>query len=83
MPSLPPPASESAPSPYCDTCRAATGTKRYCAPGRCYCGHEVCPAFDSYIDMSKVPLPEVGKSKRRRGTKSWDERGEATWIDSL
>lgn len=33
----------------CSTCQE-TGRKGYCAGARCYCGHEACPAYPSYID---------------------------------
>lgn len=62
----------------CPTC----GGTRYCAPARCYCGHESCPAFASFVDMASVPLtaaPTVVKA----GPSSWDKREESTWIDSL
>lgn len=35
----------------CNTCADTTGTTRYCALARCYCGHPDCPAIDSYIDL--------------------------------
>ena len=83
MPDSMPAAPPSGPSPEtCATCHATSGTSRYCAPGRCYCGHEACPAFDSYIDMSKVALPDA-PTKNRHGSRSWDEREGSTWIDSL
>lgn len=65
----------------CLTCRVETGTKRYCAPGRCYCGHEACPAFDTYIDPSTLIPRDVKPAKA--GRSSWDNRGEATWIDKM
>lgn len=47
----------------CPTC----GTGRYCAPRRCYCGHEACPAYGSYIDLSTVPLPPVPEQPKSKG----------------
>lgn len=29
----------------------------YCAPNRCYCGHEECNAFHSYVDLRSQPFP--------------------------
>lgn len=42
----------------CPSCRTATGTTRYCAPSRCYCGHEDCPAYASWVDTSLTQPPE-------------------------
>lgn len=66
----------------CATCAEVTGTKRYCAPARCYCGHEACHAFASYIDLDGIPLADAPTIKRR-GRSAWDDREGSTWIDSL
>lgn len=62
-----------------DACRAG-----YCARRRCYCGHETCWAFDSWIDLRTTPLDTTVPAttpKRTRG--AWDNREEATWLDQL
>jgi hypothetical protein len=41
----------------CTAC-AETGRRGYCAPLRCYCGHEQCPAFVSYVPR-RDPLKNV------------------------
>lgn len=69
------------PPESCCTCREQTGTARYCAPGRCYCGHESCPAFASYVDIRLVPI-HVAKSPAATST-AWKDREGETWIDQL
>ena len=65
----------------CQTCaddpRAAVG--RYCAPFRCYCGHETCRAFASWqprVALNVTSLPA-------RASSAWADREESTWIDKL
>ena len=70
----------SPPPDYCETCRANTGTLRYCALGRCYCGHADCPAFTSWVELPA--LTNAHAAPARRST-TWDDREEATWIDQL
>ena len=70
------------PSESCATCATETGTKRYCAPARCYCGHSDCPAFDSWIDLKAVEFADTPVSAPKRGS-TWDDREGATWIDKL
>lgn len=41
--------------PTCPTCAEKTGTKRYCAPGRCYCAHPACPAYPTWVDLTATP----------------------------
>jgi len=66
--------------PGCTAC-AEIGRKGYCAPLRCYCGHESCWAFASW-----EPLPPRGAlaptpvTTRRN---AWATREESTWIDKL
>lgn len=62
----------------CPTC----GGSRYCAPLRCYCGHEDCPAFASFMDITAVDL-SVASTAPRHSTTAWDNRGEGSWIDKL
>lgn len=38
--------------PTCPDCKAI-GRRGYCAPLRCYCGHDTCPAFASYRPPAK------------------------------
>lgn len=66
----------------CGTCAETTGTKRYCAPLRCYCAHEDCYAFASYRKSQMPTLTNV-KAADSRMAKSWAERGEGSWIDGL
>ena len=66
----------------CATCAQATKTKRYCAPARCYCGHALCPAFDSWIDLALIEAPVVDSSTERHRD-SWANREGASWIDKL
>lgn len=42
----------------CATC-VERGEKGYCAPLRCYCGHEACDAFSSYYEMTYSDAPPV------------------------
>ncbi len=67
----------------CATCAATTGTKRYCAPARCYCGHADCPAVDSYVDINAIPLWDAQPPARPARRSSWDDRKDSTWIDKL
>lgn len=43
------------PPECCAMCFERTGTKRYCAPRRCYCGHKTCPAYATYSDVRAAP----------------------------
>jgi hypothetical protein len=54
----------------------------YCAPLRCYCGDETCPAFESYIPRDQLPdhQPDAAP-KRRKQAESWANREGETWID--
>lgn len=67
----------------CAACVAATGTKRYCAPTRCYCGHPGCPAFDSWVDLKALAASEQYAATPTPRSSTWDDREEATWIDQL
>lgn len=69
-------------SDTCAPCATATGTKRYCALARCYCGHPECPAFESFIDLDAIPLADAPTRPSSRRS-SWDDRKESTWIDQL
>lgn len=64
------------------TCPACVqrGTRGSCAPLRCYCGHEPCPAFASYIEPRAA---DIAASAPKRRKSSWDNREESTWIDQL
>jgi hypothetical protein len=42
--------------PECQSCTDAA-RKGYCAPGRCYCGHEACHAYASW-----APLPDLSRT---------------------
>ena len=79
--SAPPPGGVNTPPVDCLGCVEA-GRRGYCAPARCYCGHDTCHAFDSYIDLDSIPLVDAPTPKRR-GRSTWDDREGSTWIDSL
>lgn len=65
----------------CPTCEAGP-TKRYCAPARCYCGHEDCHAFASWVDMTKVPLPATPKrATKTKAAEAWADREEESWLE--
>ena len=66
----------------CATCLETTGTKRYCAPARCYCGHDACPAewhpMPDLRETAPVPTrPDV------RMSETWASREDDSWIDKL
>lgn len=64
----------------CATCHHE-GRRGYCAPLRCYCGHDTCPAFASWEPLEKprmVAVPEI-----RPTSTTWDDREESTWIDQM
>lgn len=55
---------------------------RYCAPARCYCAHEECPAFESWVDIRAIPFRDA-EPKKNPARSSWDNREGETWIDSM
>ena len=36
---------------HCDVCVEARQAPVYCAPRKCLCGHQECPAFASYTNV--------------------------------
>ena len=63
---------------HCTEC--ATANRRgYCAPLRCYCGHESCHAFASWRPLT-APLLNV---QTLPTSSAWADREESTWIDKL
>ena len=68
----------------CQTCRTEQpGSTRYCAPKRCYCAHEDCPAFASYEELRPVTVTQI-KPADDRMADAWADREEGTsWIDTL
>ena len=66
--------------PWFATC-AEAGRKGYCAPSRCYCGHESCHAFASWTPLDTPNVALINKSTPARD--SWADREESTWIDKL
>lgn len=66
----------------CQSC-AEVARKGYCALGRCYCGHETCHAFASWVELPA--LTDIAPAPRKAPTRasSWDTREESTWIDQL
>lgn len=67
-------------TPDCQIC-TDVARKGYCAPGRCYCGHETCHAFASWTELA--PLADVTPTPTLRRSSSWDTRTESTWIDKI
>ena len=63
------------------TCQSCTDANRkgYCAPLRCYCGHESCWAFASYVEPA---APDLSVIKQTRPN-AWADREESTWIDQM
>jgi hypothetical protein len=64
----------------CAEC-TTTGRRGYCAPLRCYCGHDTCHAFASWQPRA-VPLANV-QTLPVRASSAWADREESTWIDKL
>ena len=62
----------------CATC-TTVGRRGYCAPLRCYCGHDTCHAFASWEPLTR-PLANVQTLPTRS---TWADREESTWIDKL
>lgn len=65
----------------CATCESGP-TRRYCAPGRCYCAHPDCHAFASWVELPTLADVVPAPRKPARAS-SWDTREESTWIDQL
>ena len=63
----------------CRDC-AETGRKGYCAPLRCYCGHQTCHAFASYVEVHPLDVTTIPTSKSR-AAEAWADREEPTWLD--
>lgn len=68
--------SERQPPKSCTVC-----TSGYCAPNRCYCGHEECTAFHSYIPRDRIKAAPIANAAQH--AKSWNTRDEDTWLDKL
>lgn len=67
--------------PGCTAC-AEIGRKGYCAPLRCYCGHDSCHAFASWTPLPVSNITPIAKATAAH-TDSWANREESTWIDKL
>lgn len=63
---------------HCNGCRKKW--PGYCAPKRCLCGHQECPAAASYIDLGETRVPAM---VRRPTNNAWANREEDTWIDKM
>lgn len=63
----------------CTEC-ALGGTRRYCAPNRCYCGHPTCHAYHSYYEPV---APAITTPRPNKHAATWANRKESTWIDDL
>ena len=59
---------------------ASEGRRGYCAPLRCYCGHETCHAAASYYEPT---IPDVSSVREQQTSTSWDNRKDSTWIDQM
>ena len=66
----------------CQTCRdVKPDSTRYCAPNRCYCGHESCPAYPSWVEAERLaPVTNINTAKSR-AAELWADREEPTWLD--
>ena len=65
----------------CTDCEQA-GWPGYCAPLRCYCGHETCHAFASWTPLAPLNIP-ISKNTTAHAS-SWANREEgSSWIDQL
>lgn len=62
---------------------------RYCAPNRCYCGHDVCDARATFVAHTQVsttgPVYDdtAASAAPVMVDSTWDDRDESTWIDNL
>ena len=65
----------------CATC-TDSGRKGYCAPLRCYCGHETCHAFASWTPLPVSNVTPIAKATAAHAD-SWANREESTWIDKM
>ena len=66
----------------CSTC-AELDLPGYCAPLRCYCGHEECTAYPSYVAAKGCQTDVRTAKSTAHHAKSWAEREEETWLDRL
>lgn len=69
-------------APGCATC-AEAGRKGACARLRCYCGHETCWAFASWVPLRPHRSAPTATTNNARMRDSWNARKEPTWIDKL
>lgn len=67
---------EREPTRSCTEC-----TFGYCAPNRCYCGHEECTSFHSYIHRDEIKAEAPVSTAQH--AQSWNNREESTWLDRL
>lgn len=67
---------------YCQTC-TETGRRGHCAPARCYCGHETCYAYASWVDVKRLPPTAITPTAKSRAAEAWADRKEPTWLDRL
>lgn len=66
-----------------------TGTGRYCAPLRCYCGS--CPGYDEQVAAAELTyqrevrraLRAIEAAENAQHAQSWANRSDSTWIDTL
>lgn len=66
----------------CATC-TTEGRRGYCAPLRCYCGHDTCHAFASWEPLPVSNVTPIAKATAAHAD-SWANREEgSSWIDKL
>lgn len=65
---------------HCTTC-AQTGRRGYCAPAGCYCGHETCHAYPSWVAAKRSTPVTVIPTAKSRAAEAWADREEPTWLD--
>lgn len=56
---------------------------RYCAPKRCYCGHQECTAFASYISREDITTNYQQSQESNAHRASWKNREPDTWLDKM
>lgn len=66
-------------SHHCATC-TDLDRRGYCAPLRCYCGHDTCHAAASYETPAPLNVTSI-KPPDERLAQSWAQREEPTWLD--
>jgi len=66
----------------CKSCVTA-GRAGSCARLRCYCGHEGCWAFDSWVPLTRRESAASAPANTDAIRASWDARDGETWLDRM